>query len=51
MDPLALLCNLHADGPDALARLRRAGFDSLAALLERDVETLVGELGWDEAYA
>ncbi len=32
MDTLALLCNLHADGPATLQRLRRAGCESLAAL-------------------
>lgn len=40
MDALALLCNLHADGPFTLQRLRRAGCDSLAALLEVDAGVL-----------
>lgn len=40
MDTLALLCNLHADGPETLHRLRTAGWDSLAEL--SDVEP--GEL-------
>lgn len=32
MDSLALLCNLHADGPATLGQLRRAGCQSLADL-------------------
>jgi hypothetical protein len=46
MDTLALLCNLHADGPDTLQRLRTAGWDTLAEIeavelpeLERVLET------------
>jgi len=34
MDALALLCNLHADGPFTLQRLRRSGCHSLDSLLE-----------------
>ncbi len=34
MDALALLCNLHADGPLTLQRLRRLGCESIDALLE-----------------
>jgi len=32
MDALALLCTLHADGPQTLKRLRNSGCDSLQAL-------------------
>jgi len=40
MDTLALLCNLHADGPDSLQRLRSAGLDSPAELEEVDAGEL-----------
>lgn len=47
MDALALLCNLHADGPATLQRLRRAGCDSLSALRRLDPAGLSEELGWN----
>ncbi len=40
MDGLALLCALHADGPQSLMRLRRSGCPSLDAVLEFDLERL-----------
>lgn len=46
MDTLALLCNLHADGPATLQRLRRQGCDSLAALLRLEASELAAALGW-----
>ena len=46
MDPLALLSNLHGDGPATLHRLRRNGCDSLSALLTADLADLVPILGW-----
>jgi len=51
MDTLALLCNLHADGPATLLRLRRIGCESLASLRRLEGATLVRELGWPEATA
>ena len=51
MDTLALLCNLHADGPATLQRLRRAGCESLAALRRLDAVTLAQELDWNERAA
>jgi hypothetical protein len=51
MDSLALLCNLHADGPLTLQRLRRIGCESLQALLEMDVSELEVELDGDEDTA
>jgi len=51
MDALALLCNLHADGPQTLQRLRRAGCESLAELAEMTAVTLAQELGEDEEAA
>ena len=41
MDALALLCNLHADGPRTLQRLRRAGCESLVALFDIEPASLV----------
>lgn len=46
MDTLALLCNLHADGPATLQRLRRQGCDSLAALMRLEAAELADALGW-----
>jgi hypothetical protein len=46
MDPLALLCNLHADGPATLQRLRRAGCESLAALQRLSPVELGERLEW-----
>ncbi len=40
MDGLALLCALHADGPQSLRRLRRSGCPSLESVAELDVERL-----------
>jgi hypothetical protein len=51
LDTLALLCNLHADGPATLHRLRRAGFESVAALGSLDPAGLAAELGWSERAA
>jgi len=51
MDALALLCNLHADGPVTLQRLRRSGLESLTALLELDAEELADRIGWEDRPA
>jgi len=51
MDTLALLCNLHADGPATLQRLRRAGCESLAALRRMDPVRLAERLEWNERAA
>jgi hypothetical protein len=51
MDTLALLCNLHADGPATLQRLRRAGCESLAALRRFDTAGLAQRLDWSERTA
>lgn len=51
MKNLALLCNLHADGPTTLAVLRRDGCEGLAALLEYDVRDLARLLDWDDPRA
>lgn len=51
MDTLALLCNLHADGPATLQRLRRIGCESLAALRRLDATTLAESLGWSDRAA
>ncbi len=51
MDPLALLCNLHGDGPATLHRLRRSGCDTLAGLGGRPPSELAPVLGWEEARA
>ena len=40
MDSLALLCNLHADGPATLGALRRAGCQSLADLQRLSPQSL-----------
>jgi len=47
MDTLALLCNLHADGPRTLQRLRRAGCESLAALRRFDPPSLAELFEWN----
>ena len=44
MDALALLCNLHADGPKTLQRLRSAGCDSIDVLVELDPADLADPL-------
>lgn len=51
MDTLALLCNLHADGPATLQRLRRVGCESLAALRRLAPATLSEQLDWNERAA
>jgi hypothetical protein len=51
MDTLALLCNLHAEGPATLQRLRRAGCESLSALRRLDALTLAEHLEWNERRA
>lgn len=51
MDTLALLCNLHADGPATLHRLRRAGCESVAALRRLDPVALAARLEWNERTA
>lgn len=51
MDTLALLCNLHADGPATLHRLRRAGCESLAALCRLEAGALALRLEWNERTA
>lgn len=48
MDPLALLCNLHGDGPSTLNRLRRAGHENLRGLEEGEPAELASLLGWEE---
>jgi plasmid stabilization system protein ParE len=40
MDPIALLCSLHGDGTETLARLRSAGCDSLRDVGELDPSRL-----------
>lgn len=51
MDTLALLCNLHADGPATLQRLRRAGCESLSALRRLEPLALADRLDWSERVA
>jgi hypothetical protein len=51
MDALALLCNLHADGPFTLQRLRRSGCDSLTVLLELAPVQLATHLDGSERTA
>lgn len=45
MDGLALLCALHADGPQSLRKLRRSGCPSLESVATFDVERLAELLG------
>jgi hypothetical protein len=47
MDPLALLSNLHGDGPATLHRLRRHGYETLACLLDLKADELGALLGWE----
>lgn len=47
MDALALLCNLHADGPDTLGSLREAGCSDLTDLVAFEVEDLAKLLELD----
>jgi len=51
MDALALLCNLHADGPFTLQRLRRSGCESLGVLLELSPLELANYLDGNERTA
>lgn len=51
MDTLALLCNLHAEGPATLQRLRRAGCESLVALVRFDAPELARRMDWSERVA
>lgn len=51
MDALTLLCNLHADGPVTLQRLRRAGIESIGGLQRIDEAKLVEVLGWNARTA
>jgi hypothetical protein len=51
MDSLALLCNLHADGPETLRRLRRAGVVDLRSLFGLGVEGIEPLLGRDRLAA
>ena len=48
MDPLALLSNLHGDGPATLHRLRRYGCDTLTGLLGASTGDLAPVLGWED---
>jgi hypothetical protein len=48
MDALALLCNLHADGPATLQRLRRVGCESLTDLASLDPVELARCLDGEE---
>ncbi|MFT5286236.1 MAG: hypothetical protein ACI8TQ_002404 [Planctomycetota bacterium] len=47
MDTLALLCNLHGDGPETLQRLRSAGWDTLREIEEVELLALARALGDD----
>ena len=49
MDALALLCNLHADGPHTLRELREAGIRSLDDVVNAPAEQLVEVTGHDAA--
>jgi len=51
MDPLSLLCTLHADGPQTLKRLRSAGCDSLQVLVSYDPAALAKILDVADAVA
>ena len=51
MDALALLCNLFAEGPETLRRLRGAGAESLEDLGELRFSTLEAALGRGDAAA
>ena len=51
MDAMALLCNMHADGPATLRLLRRAGMKSLADVEDRPAEKLADLLGVSPAFA
>jgi hypothetical protein len=51
MDSLALLCNLHGDGPETLRRLRRAGVSDLRTLFALGLEGVEPLLGRDRSAA
>lgn len=51
MNALALLCNLHADGPRTLQRLRRVGCESLAELVDRTAIEVSEALETDREFA
>lgn len=51
MDALALLCNLHADGPTTLDELHRVGIRGLEDVTGAGPRGLVTELGWNDAAA
>lgn len=51
MDEMALLCNLHADGPATLKVLRRAGLRALPDVCGFDVRKLADTLGVSPAFA
>lgn len=51
MDAMALLCNMHADGPATIKLLRRAGFASLSDITRARHERLADLLGVSPAYA
>lgn len=51
MDSLALLCNLHGDGPETLRRLRRAGVSDLRSLFALGIEGVEPLLGRDRPAA
>jgi len=51
MDPLALLSNLHGDGPATLHRLRRHGCETLTCLLGLKADMLGALLGWESVRA
>jgi hypothetical protein len=51
MDALALLCNLYADGPATLQRLRRIGCDALAEVAGVERAELVRVFDGDERRA
>lgn len=51
MDEIALLCNLHADGPTTLKVLRRAGLRTLPQVSTVDVRKLADTLGVSPSFA
>ncbi len=51
MDEMALLCNLHADGPTTLRVLRRAGLQTLPQVSAVDVRKLADTLGVSPSFA
>jgi hypothetical protein len=51
MDAMALLCNMHADGPATIKLLRRAGLLSLSDVSRAPHERIADLLGVSPAYA